>query len=703
MLSERFDTVAETAGPHRRPLPAVLTPTIGREAEIATVVDLLDGPDRLVTLTGPGGVGKTRLALEVAHARRDLARETVHFVPLAAVTDPDLVMSTVADQLGAREITGLRPVEWLAAHFGSSPAVLVLDNLEQALAAAPEVAELVERSPGLKVLATSRHPLRVRGEREIVVGPLATPDDDDTVTLVAQVPAVRLLVDRAQAAGGRFELTDVNAAAVALLSRRLGGLPLALELVAARLRLLTPDQLLQRLGTSLDVTGGAADLPQRQRTLRATLDWSQELLTTEERTLFARLGVFAGGATLEAIESVCADTGSDVLEALAGLLDNSLVVTDRAPTGDEPRFRMLEPVAEYARECLSRSGKEEAIRLRHLSHFSRLGRMAQPFLCGPYQREWSARVDAERPNVRIAIESGFATGHLSDVLRLVWDTLVYFYIRDGMDEPRRWVRRLAADRSGFDVTEQALLDVAMAVVGEPPADRDVATTLTGAVETLLAGGQRLEAAVAQHHRGVWLWIADDQQSGIRALEEASRSYSALDHDWGVATVETTLGAVHAALGNQARALSHHQRSLDHARRINNRPQMAQALQGLALVNVREGRAAEAGAQLAEAVAIVLSDRMTTVATYCLEALAGLALLRDDAWEAVRMISAARSTRRRLSIPEWTAAAGAAEPLLTRARDLLSGDAFAQAWREGAADDVFAMLGAAQELDADVVS
>lgn len=502
---------------------------------------------------------------------------------------------------------------------------------------------------------------------------------------------MRLFVDRARAVGGRFELTADNADGVAELCRRLGGLPLAVELVASRVRLMPPSALLDRLGTMLDLPAVAADLPARQRTLRATLDWGHELLDADGQRLFARLSVFAGGATLEAIESVAADGGGDVLLDVAGLLDKSLVVTGDATVTGEPRFRMLEPVRDYARERLGTRDDEAETRRRHFAYFCGLGRQAQPFLCGPWQREWAARFDAERANVRVAITTGLDSGAFGEVLRLMWDTMVYYYIRDAIEEPLQWMRRLAAQRSALDETQWALLDVGLVVVGDLPEVDDVVGVLHGAVEVLDGHGLDLEAAVACHHLGLQLWREGDDGAATDALEASSRRYETLDHDWGVATVEMTLGAVRAATADLDAARAHHRRSLEHSRRIANHPQMAQALQGLALVDARLGWADKAEAALAEAIAIVVTERSVTGATYCLEALAAVAAARDDAENAARLIATARSTRRRLEIPEWTAAADAAEPVVASVRDAMPASRFSELWDEGASWDTFARL------------
>lgn len=694
LLSERFERAAgHPAGePRRAPVPLPLTPTIGRDDEIDDLVARIDAGARLVTVTGPGGVGKTRLALEAAGRLAERGGMDVHYVPLDAVTSASLVMTTIADQLGIRDAAGRSAADAVVDHVGASHVLLVLDNLEQVVAAAPEIGRLLERAPGLQVLATSRQALRIRGEHEYTVTPLATPPHaDEEVDDVAAVPAVRLLVERARSFGGRFALTEHNAPAVAELSRRLEGLPLAIELAAARLRLLSPSTLLERLDTTLDLLATGADVPARQRTLRATLDWSHALLSDHERALFARCAVFAGGATVQAIEAVCGDDTGDVLESLAGLLDKNLVAVDDATLGDEPRFRMLAPVRSYAWERLEAGAETAAVRRRHLDYFCNLGRRAQPFLCGPNQREWAARLDAERANLRAAIAAGSDLDALGEILRLIWDTLVYYYIREAIEEPRDWLRALLPRRTDFDESQQALLDVGLVIVGDPPEDRDVVDLLVAAGTVFDARGLALEGAVALHYLGLQHWREGDAGAAVAALTSSSQRYAALAHDWGVATVEMTLGAVRAATGAPESATAHLRRSLRHSRRIDNRPQIAQALQGLALVDARLGDDDRARDALVEAVGIVVADRSVTGATYCLEARAAVAIAEDDVQGAVKMIGAARSTRERLRIPEWTAAADAATPVLAQARDALEPAHFATAWAQGAAADVFDLL------------
>ncbi|HEX6257695.1 MAG TPA: DUF4062 domain-containing protein [Euzebyales bacterium] len=694
LLSERFATDRVTEALPRAPVPIPLTPTIGRDEVVAEVTRLLDGGARLLTITGPGGVGKTRVALEAAHglaARGD--GQPVHFVGLAQVAASSLVMSTIADQLGVRGTTTRGPVDALVAHFGDAPVLLVLDNLEQVIDVGDDLAQLLQRAPRVQMLLTSRQALRIRGEREITIAPLDVPDPGDAVDAVGRSAAVRLFVDRARALSRPFALGPDNAEVIAELCRRVGGLPLAIELIAARLRLLSPQSVLDRLGTALDLSTPGGDLPNRQRTIRATLDWSHDLLDQREQALFARISVFQGGATLDAIERVCATEDGHVLDALAGLLDKSLVIQGDQTVGDDPRFLMLEPVRAYACERLDASGEGARMRRRHLDHISRLGREAQPYLCGPGQRRWAARFDAERANMRAAIATGLELGQITVVLRLVWDTLVYYYIRDAIDEPRQWMRTIAGHRADLDPTGRALLDVALVVVGEPPAGEDLADVLGRAAQVFDDDGLDLEAAVSCLYLGLHCWQAGDVVGAVQALKTSSARYAAIDHDWGVAIVEAVLGVVRAGTGQCDAGSAHLERSLDRARRIDNRPLIAQALHGLALVDALDGRLDAARDRLDEAAGIVLVDRSVTAATYCLEVMAVMAEARGDLEEAARLIGAARGARRRLAIPEWTAAADLVEPTVQAIRAALPTDSGDAAFESDAHSDVLAVFDA----------
>src|SRR5215210_1390537 len=339
-------------------LPAQPTPLVGREREVAEVTQRLLAPEtRLLTLTGPGGTGKTRLALQAATDLLEEFEGGTFFVPLAALTDPKLVTSAVATPLGVLEAPDRPLEEGIKEHLREKKVLLVLDNFEQILQGAQLVARLLAACPDLKVLATSRIPLGIYGEREYPVPPLSLPDPERLPSLerLTQYEAVRLFIERARDARPDFSLTNENAPTVAEICARLDGLPLAIELAAARVKVLTPQKMLDRLSDRLKLLArGARDLPERQRTLRATMEWSHALLAEGEKVLFAMLSVFAGGRTLEAIEAICDAEGDlpvDVLDGVEPLADKSLLREEEGP-GGEPRFVMLETIHQYAKEKL---------------------------------------------------------------------------------------------------------------------------------------------------------------------------------------------------------------------------------------------------------------------------------------------------------------------------------------------------------------
>ncbi|HEV2235809.1 MAG TPA: adenylate/guanylate cyclase domain-containing protein, partial [Ktedonobacterales bacterium] len=376
---------------HPNNLPVEPTPLLGRDELMAAVSALLRRDDvRLVTLTGPGGIGKTRLANHVAAELILDFSDGVWLVRLSRLSDPSRVVPTIAQTLAVPEVAGRSIAEGLREHLAGRQALLVLDNFEQVVGAAAEVAALLETCPRLKLLVTSRLPLRLRGEHEYAVPPLRLPDSDGKMDVGAltQYEAVALFVQRAQSARADFAVTAANAPAIAEICRRLDGLPLAIELAAARSKLLPPEALLARLGRQLSVlTGGARDLEERQQTMRATIAWSDELLSVEERTLFRRLAVFAGGSTLEAAEAVCGATPSgaplemDVLDGLSILVDQSLF--QQREEGGEPRLGMLHVIREYALEQLEASGEAEALRRAHAAYFLALAERAEPELIRP--------------------------------------------------------------------------------------------------------------------------------------------------------------------------------------------------------------------------------------------------------------------------------------------------------------------------------
>ena len=464
------------------PLPSPLTPLVGREREVAALLAMLDRPEiRLITLVGPGGVGKTRLALEIATVARERFADGAALVPLAAVPDPPLVAPAIAQSLGVRE-PGDRPlIETLVAALRGKQLLLVIDNLEHVLDAAPLIADLLVSCPGLTILATSRAILRLSGEHGFPVHPLALPAAGEEAALdtVSAAPAVQLFTARARAAQPDFTLSTANAAAVAAICRRLDGLPLAIELAAARTRHLPAPALLGHLETILPVlTGGPRDQPARLRTMRDAIVWSYDLLDPAEQAFFRRLAVFAGGFNLEAAEAIGGRGGEggeegrgearaaalapssllsplsevslplspsppSVLDLVASLVEQSLLTQTEQPPG-EPRYAMLETIREFGLERLAASGEEPATRAAHAAYFLTLAERAEPHLIVSGSAAWVERLALERANLQTAVAWALGTGDADAVLRLAGTILSFAYARGEPREGQRWLESALA-------------------------------------------------------------------------------------------------------------------------------------------------------------------------------------------------------------------------------------------------------------------
>ncbi len=692
LLAERFEAAsgrhAPPASAHSPP-PTPLTSTVGRDREIAEIAGILRDGARLVTLTGPGGVGKTRLAVEAAAVAAAEYPNGAEFVPLAQIADSALVPYAIADRLGATPEGAGGALEAIADLFGRRPALLVLDNLEQVVAAAPDLASLLERCPGMQILATSRQALRVRGEHEVSVAPLE------------RGPAAELFADRARGVGAIVASEGEEAAAADELCQRLDGLPLAIELAAARCRLLSPRSLLDRLGARLDGLGaGAADLPERQRTLRATIDWSYDLLDERERELLARLGVFAGGASVEAVEEICGcGEGGDVLEGIASLLDKSLLAVRADLGGGGPRLQMLETVRIYALERLEERGEADTIRARHLDWYRRLAERAQPALCGPGQQEWAEKLDAERANLRAAVETALEGGDDASVIELVWDVVVLYYIRDAVHEPESWLQRSEDAGRPLDELLTAKLGCMLAMMrirrGEYGGAR---ASLESSLAVFRAAGMEFEAAVALKEVAWVRYLLDeDAAAAIDSLDEAAGLFAAVEHDWGVALTQIQLGSVLAAGGDLAGAEAAFTTALERSRRIDNGPLIGQSLQSVALVRLLEGRPPEAIEALREAIVRLRAGRHQIEASYCLDGLAALALHSGDGERAARSLAAATAVRERLGVRPWPSYQGFLSSLARSVRELTGVERMDEISASIGDVDVFAALDEALEL------
>ena len=469
-LSEDFPPL-KTLNSRANNLPIQLTQLIGREKEVARVLHLLRREDiHLLTLTGPGGTGKTRLGLQVAAELSDAFLDGVHFVNLAPISDPTFVVPTIAQTLAVKEIADQPLLDLLKAFLHEKHLLLLLDNFEQVVSAATYVAELLVTCPKLKVLVTSRAVLQVRGEQEFAVPPLQLPDPKHLPDLVAlsHYEAVALFIQRAQSVKPEFQVTNANAPAVAEICVRLDGLPLAIELAAARVKVLPPPALLARLGQRLTVlTSGARDAPARQQTLRNTIEWSYHLLEADEQRLFRRLSVFVGNCTLEAVEAVCsaldtADAAGPVLEGVASLIDKNLLQQIEQTQG-EPRLVMLETIREYSLEALAVSGEMEATRQAHAAYYLVLAEKTEPEPRGQQQAIWVWRMEREYDNLlaawQWAVEQGKSGQRVEMILRLYGVLMRFSMGHSNMSEGTNFLTRallLRTFKPGDVVTAQSL-------------------------------------------------------------------------------------------------------------------------------------------------------------------------------------------------------------------------------------------------------
>jgi predicted ATPase len=564
----RLRLAASTAmGRHALPKPR--TVLIGRDRELETLTGLLRDPGvRLVTLTGVGGSGKTRLALQAAEALTGDFEGGVLLLPLAPLVDTPAVLAALAQLVGLRH-TGGRPVREALRHYVShsltAPTLLVLDNFEHVMDAAPFVADVLDASPAPKVLVTSRAVLRVYGEHECPVPPLDVPNPAAGVEAVGRNPAVRLFAQRARGVDPAFELTDGNAPAVARICRRLDGLPLALELAAARIKLFPVEGMLPRLTRSLDfLTNGPRDVPPRQQTLRGAIDWSHSLLAEPEQRLFRRLAVFAGGCTLEGAEAVCdasRDLGIDVLAGMKSLVDNSLIQPGEV-IGGETRFTMLETLREYALERLAPSGEETATRRAHAAYCIVLAEEGIRPRNEAERETWLARCDSEVDNFRAALDWLVASGSTEWALRLGVALYPFWEHRELLEEAR-WQLCAIVDMS-----------------------RDGPPTAAWAQATGYA------AAMCE-------WQGDVATAGTlfsRALEACQASGDAR----GEAAQLTGLAVHHRFSGDHAEARAYAERALDLCRTLGDPHEIAAALSNLAGIVSLEGDHAKARALLWEA-------------------------------------------------------------------------------------------------------
>ncbi len=678
LLSERFDQTPPTWS---RPasLPAAGTPLLGRDAAVGDIVTLLREPEtRLVTITGPGGAGKTRLALAAGERLGDRFPGRVSFVPLAMVTRPESVLVGVAESIRVDLIGARSPLEALVEQLGENGWLFILDNLEQVVGAAAGLDELLRRCPGVAILATSRTVLRLRAEHEYPILGLPVPDET-TVPLdeVARSPAVALFVDRARAVRPDFALTSANAPAVVGICRRLEGLPLAIELAAARTRLLDPQALHDRLETSFAVLGaGPVDLPDRQRTLGATVDWSIGLLGDDERRMLEAMAVFADGWTIDAAARVAGLDEDRVLELSDVLAGHSLIQFGGT------RLRMLETIREFVAERLAASPDAAEVHRRHAEHYRGLAEAAdRPLREG--SSEWLDRLDADVRNLAAAVR--WYLDHdrrpLPHLYRVLWP---FGSLRDHLGDARPLIAELLTTVDALDARGRAETLWAAVVTATDLGDDAGALAASEGLSPLLGG--LADAHFEALSDLAMAWTAPLRGEVDEALRWAAAGLQSLrrqDEPFWTTLALFTNGRLEMTLGRPEDAAGHLVEARTVADRFDNRFLSAGSRVELGLLAVGQGATADARAQLTEALDLSLASRSTHFVTLCLMGFAAVAAGEGDAEQAALVIGAADGLRQRIGLQAWPMLRSGEADLADRVRRELGPDVYDRMHAAGA--------------------
>ena len=638
----------EVSEPPRHNLPVSRTSFVGRGRELTEIKQDL-AMTRLLTLVGVGGCGKTRLALRVATDLAALYPDGVWLVELASLSDPELVPQAVAEALGVREQPGRPLVESVADYLRGEKALLVLDNCEHLVDAVAHLVDfLLTSCPPLKVLATSREPLGVEGEVLVSVAPLSVPTGLPTETSeIGSYDSVRLFVERTRMRLPGFSLTQENATAAAEVCKRLEGIPLAIELAAARMGMLATEQVAQRLEDSLGLlSAGPRTASPRQRTMRAAIGWSHGLLSAREKEMFGRLSVFAGGFTLEVAEAVClggAIEESEVLDLLSGLVNKSLVVAEASGEG-RVRYRMLEPVRHYAGEILEESEKAGKVRDRHAAFYLALAERAEPQLKGRGQVEWLERLEADNDNLRTAIAWLLEKGKVEAAVRMAWALWVFWLIHGHQGEGRRWIEEALAKGENLTLHARAKALWVQASTYYGLANPERLERISEEAATLFREvGDKPSLAYPVALKATVMMQRGDAERAIRLFKEAFDLDPKKDDKWGMSGGLGHLGSIYLGLGDYEQAERYFAEGLALSREIGNRLAASTALYGLAAAAQGQGDLERAADLYAEGLKSSAEAGNKANIAYGLEGLAQVAMARAETERAAQLFGAAESS------------------------------------------------------------
>jgi predicted ATPase len=738
LLTERFELSdlpidvpeKERKKPHHN-LPAQVTQFVGRDEEVAEVCELLNQESvRLLNFTGPGGTGKTRLSLQVSSKVLDRFEDGVFFVSLENIDDPELVVSKTAEVLGVREGGSQPLMEILKGYLKNKHMLLVLDNFEQLTEAAPVVTQFLSDAPKIKIIITSRALLNLRGEYEYPVPPLKLPELDGRKTLeeLTEFEAVRLFANRAKAANHRFELDEKNAPVIAKICARLDGLPLAIELAASRVKLFPPETILERLGERLDLlTGGALDLPERQRTLRDTIDWSYSLLSKDLQTLFARLGIFVNGFSLEQAEKICKldeEQSLEVVDGIAVLINNSLLIQVDSVWG-QPRFMMLDTIRDFALEQLEKAGESLLIQRQCIHYFT--NKMNEVFLYYSTNESEGALawVEAEHDNLRASMSWCLKDPQSQINAPFLVSPLIWFWYRRGfLTEGRTWVKRvlslptvqeslegraLTLFLSGALAMWQSDLKTALPIIEEAvilgkqvenpfylsmtllfngtilvnQGKDELALPLLEEARTMYSQiGMAWDQAVTTVHMGNAALGLGDVDKAQTYLDEAQELGKDIDEPWFKSFLLNNRGEVARVKGDYQSAQAYYEESEALLRAMGDKGDLARLVHNLGYVALHQGDHKKAEASFAESLAMFQKLGNQRGIAECISGLAGLSANQEEFERGAKMMGFAEVLLQGTSAAWWPADRGEIDRAVSAIKDGLEKEKFESHWQSG---------------------